>query len=42
MERTEARLRAGAEKHRAMIEALMLKETLSADDIAAIAHPAVK
>ena len=39
MIRTEARLRAGAEKHKAMIEALMLKETLSADDIDAIAHP---
>ncbi len=37
MERTEARLRAGAAKHKAMIEALMVKETLSADDIDAIA-----
>jgi len=40
MVRTEARLRAGAEKHKAMIEALMSKETLSSDDIDAIAHPA--
>ncbi|OGR95311.1 MAG: hypothetical protein A2V88_05785 [Elusimicrobia bacterium RBG_16_66_12] len=42
MERTEARLRAGAEKHKAMIEALMVKETLSADEIAALAHPKQK
>ncbi|MBI2787527.1 MAG: ATP-dependent zinc metalloprotease FtsH [Elusimicrobia bacterium] len=42
MERTEARLRAGAEKHKAMIEALMVKETLSADEIEAIAHPKPK
>jgi len=39
MERTEARLRAGADKHKAMIEALMVRETLSADEIEAIAHP---
>ena len=37
-----ARLRAGAEKHKAMIEALMVKETLSADEIEAIAHPKPK
>ena len=42
MERTEARLRAGAEKHKAMIEALMEKETLSADEIEALAHPKPK
>jgi len=38
MARTEARLRAGAAKHQAMIEALMAKETLSSEDIDAIAH----
>ncbi|MBI2386500.1 MAG: ATP-dependent zinc metalloprotease FtsH [Elusimicrobia bacterium] len=42
MERTEARLRAGAAQHKAMIEALMDKETLSADEIEAIAHPRPK
>jgi len=42
MDRTEARLRAGADKHKAMIEALMEKETLSADEIEAIAHPKPK
>ena len=42
LERTEARLRAGAEKHKAMVEALMEKETLSADEIEAIAHPKPK
>ncbi len=42
MERVEKRLRAGADKHKAMIEALMEKETLSADDIEAIAHPKPK
>jgi cell division protease FtsH len=40
--RVEARLRAGADKHKAMIEALMEKETLSADEIEAIAHPKPK
>ena len=42
MERTEARLRAGAAQHQAMIDALMEKETLSADEIEAIAHPKAK
>ncbi len=38
-QRVEARLRAGAAQHKAMIEALMEKETLSADEIEAIVHP---
>jgi ATP-dependent Zn protease len=42
MERTEKRLREGADKHKAMIEALMTKETLGADEIQAIAHPKPK
>ena len=39
MDRVERRLRAGAAKHQAMIDALMEKETLSAEEIEAIAHP---
>ncbi|UPT74786.1 MAG: hypothetical protein M0D55_03440 [Elusimicrobiota bacterium] len=39
MDRVEKRLRDNAHKHQAMIDALMEKETLSADEIDAIAHP---
>jgi cell division protease FtsH len=42
MERTEKRLRDNKDKHDAMIEALMEKETLSADEIVAISHPKPK
>ncbi len=42
MDRTEKRLRDNKDKHDAMIEALMVKETLGADEISALAHPAPK
>lgn len=37
--RVRARLLANRDKHEAMIQALLLKETLSAEEIEAIAHP---
>ena len=41
-ERVDRRLRAGAAQHKAMIAALLEKETLSADEIEAIARPQPK